>query len=87
MLKVRVAEVGSLSARAKMATQILVWRVFAILWTNASFLQVIANLQVQFRISCNIYHVYNRSFFGQETLFLAQKSTFLPKVFQKVRKL
>ena len=40
----RVAEVGSLSAKAKMAMEIPVKRVFAIFTTNASFLRVVANL-------------------------------------------
>ena len=53
----RVAEVGSLSARAKMATTIFVRRVFAIFATNASFLRAIANLQLQFITICNTYHV------------------------------
>ena len=42
----RVAEVGSFLARAKMATKVYVSRVFAIFDTNASFLRVIANLQI-----------------------------------------
>ena len=42
----RVAEVGSLSARAKMAIRILVKRVVTIFTTNSSFLRVIANLQI-----------------------------------------
>ena len=42
----RVAEVGSLSAWAKMATKIFVRRVFANFATNASFLRIIANLQI-----------------------------------------
>ena len=42
----RVAEVGSLSAGAKMATKIFVRRVFANFATNASFLRIIANLQI-----------------------------------------
>ena len=42
----RVAKVGSLSASAKIAIHIFVWRVFAIFATNASFLSVIANLQI-----------------------------------------
>ena len=46
LLLIRVAEVGSLSARAKMATKVFVRRVFAIFATNASFLRVIANLQI-----------------------------------------
>ena len=52
----RVAEIGSLSARAKMAIQIFVWRVFAIFATNALLLRIIANLQIYFSIICNIYH-------------------------------
>ena len=42
----RVAEVGSLSAWVKMATKIFVRRVFANFATNASFLRIIANLQI-----------------------------------------
>ena len=42
----RVAEVGSLSARAKMAIKIFVKRIFTIFPTIASFLRVIANLQI-----------------------------------------
>ena len=53
----RVAKVGSLSARAKLPTKIFVWRVFAIFATNASFLRVIANLEIQFSIICNMYHL------------------------------
>ena len=37
----------------KMATKVFVRRVFAIFTTNASFLRVIANLQIQFSIICN----------------------------------
>ena len=37
----------------KMATKVFVRRVFAIFATNASFLRVIANLQIQFSIICN----------------------------------
>ena len=42
----RVAELGSLSSGAKMAMKIFVKRVFSIFATNASFLRVIANLQI-----------------------------------------
>ena len=42
----KVAEVGSLSVRAKMAMKIFVGRIFAIFATNASFLRVITNLQI-----------------------------------------
>ena len=42
----RVAELGSLSSGAKMAMKIFVKRVFIIFATNASFLRVIANLQI-----------------------------------------
>ena len=46
-----VTEVGSLSTRAKFATQFFVRRVFAIFAINASFLCVI-----QFSIICNMSH-------------------------------
>ena len=49
----RVAEVGSLSARAKMALQIFVKRVVTNFAANASFLRVIANLQIQLSIISN----------------------------------
>ena len=42
----RVAEVGSRSATAIIAKQIFVCRVFDISVTNASFLRIIANLQI-----------------------------------------
>ena len=42
----RVAELGSLSSGAKMAMKTLIKHVFTILATNASFLRVIANLQI-----------------------------------------
>ena len=41
----RVAELGSLSSRAKMAMKIFVKRIFTIFASNASFLRAIANLQ------------------------------------------
>ena len=44
--KARVAELGSLSLGAKMATEIFVKRVFTIFATNESFLLVIANLHI-----------------------------------------
>ena len=53
----RVAELGSLSSRAKMAMKILVKRVFTILATNASFLRLTLNLQILLSKICNIYHV------------------------------
>ena len=59
-----MAEVGSLSARAKMPIQIFVKRVFTIFAKNASFLHVIANLQYMQYIPCNSV------LFAQETLFL-----------------
>ena len=46
MFGTRVAEAGSLSAKAKMATKVFVRRVFAIFATNESFLRIIANLQI-----------------------------------------
>ena len=45
-LGVRVAGLGRLSAGAKMAMRPFVKRVFTIFATNASFLRVIANLQI-----------------------------------------
>ena len=42
----RVAEVGSLSSGAKMVIKTFVKRVFTIFATNASFMRVIANLQI-----------------------------------------
>ena len=53
----RVAEVGSLSVRAKMAIKIYVKGVFTIFGTNALFLRGNANLQIKLSIICNIYHV------------------------------
>ena len=44
--KSRVAGLGRLSAGAKMALKPFVKRVFTIFATNASFLHVIANLQI-----------------------------------------
>ena len=52
----RVAEVGSLSARAKKTLKMFVKCVFTIFATNASFSRVIANLQVYLSMICNIYH-------------------------------
>ena len=62
----RVAEVGSLSARAIFLTKKIVRRVFAIFATNASFLCGIANL-----IEYNMQYIPRSSaFLAQETLFL-----------------
>ena len=52
-MKDRVAELGSLSSGAKMAMKSFVERVFTIFATNASFLCVIANLQIQLSMICN----------------------------------
>ena len=46
MVTARVAELGSLSSGTKMAMQIFVNRLFTMFATNASFLHVIANLQI-----------------------------------------
>ena len=54
---IRVAELGSLSSGAKMAMKIFVKRVFSIFASNASFLRVIASLQIQLSKICNLYHV------------------------------
>ena len=53
MQQARVAENGSLSARATMAIKIFVRRAFA----NASFFSIIAILQIYFSALCNKYHV------------------------------
>ena len=63
---VRVAEVGCLSA-----IKIPVKRVFAIFATNASFLRVITNLQIQLSIMSNTYHVIVH--------FMPKKHCFNPK--------
>ena len=42
--RARVAKVGSISARAKMAIQIFVKHIFTIYVTNVSFLHILANL-------------------------------------------
>ena len=74
-----VAELGSLSSGAKMVMKIFVKRVFTIFATNASFLRVIANLQILLSKICNKSHVINSA-------LLAQKTLFLPKDLKKVRK-
>ena len=54
----RVAEVGSLSARAKMAIKFTSNAyLLQTNGTNASFLHGNANLQIKLSIICNIYHV------------------------------
>ena len=67
---------------AKMAMKIVVKRVFTISATNALFLRAIANLTQ----SNMQYMPCNSALLAQETLFLTQKGTFLPKDLQKVRK-
>ena len=77
--KGKVAEVGRLSAKAKMATKVFVRRVFAIFATNASFLHVIANLQIMLSTICNTYHVIvnflpnNKNCFDPKKHFFAQR--------------
>ena len=69
----RVAKVGSLSARAKMATKIFVKRIFTIFTTIANLTQY--NMQ---------YVPCNSSLLAQETLFLTKKkNTFFGKRFPK----
>ena len=60
MIISRVAELGSLSSRAKMAIKIFVKRVFTILATNTSFLRITATLQIVSN---------NSALLPQETLF------------------
>ena len=68
----RVAEVGSLTARAKMTLEFFVWREFAIFAKNAS-------LQYAFMqyTPCINAHL------AQETLFLTPKSTFVAQSLPK----
>ena len=47
LIRYRVAELGSLSSGAKIAMKIFVKHVFTIFATNAAFLRIIANLQIQ----------------------------------------
>ena len=54
-----------------MAIRIFVKRVFSIFATNAAILHVIANLQIQLSMKCNIYHVI--------VYFLPKKHCFGPK--------
>ena len=61
----RVAEVGSLSTRAKMAITVFVKRVFTFFATNASFLCVIANLTQ-----------YNMEYIPPNSAFLAQQQSY-----------
>ena len=67
----RVAEVGSLSARAKLAIKTFVKRIFAIFATNTSFLRIIANLN-----QYNMKYVPSNSAL-LEILFFAQR---FPKI-------
>ena len=57
MIEFRMAEVGSLSARAKIATKVFVRCVFGNFATKALFLPVVANLQIKFSIIFSMYHV------------------------------
>ena len=50
----RVAEVGSLSAMAKMAIKTIAKRVLAIFATNTTFLRLIANLEIKRNMKCNM---------------------------------
>ena len=76
----RMADVGSLLARVKMAT-----KVFAIFATNASFLCLIANLQISFSIIYNMYHVIVH-FLPKKHCFWPKRALFSTKDLQKVRK-
>ena len=77
----RVAEVGSLSARAKMALK----------FSSGAYSLFSRKIRRNFKFA-NLVH-YNKQYtpcigalLAQETLFFTPKSTFLPKVFQKLRK-
>ena len=75
----RVAELGSLSSRAKMAMKIFDKRAFTNSATNASFMCVIPNLQFQLSEICNIYHVIVH-FFPKKHCFWPKKALFFPKI-------
>ena len=57
MTTIRVAGLGRLSAGANMAMKPFVKRVITIFATNASFLRVIAKLQILLSKICNKFHV------------------------------
>ena len=61
------------------------WHKNAIFATNVSFLRVIADLQIQFSIICNKYHVIMH-FLCKKCCLLSPKSTFLSQGFQQVKK-
>ena len=68
MVMGRVAEVGSLSARAKMGTKVFVRRVFAI-FAKKSFLGVIANL-----ININMQYIpYHSAILPEKHCFYSKK--------------
>ena len=89
------AEVGSLSANAKMGKKKYVRRVFTIFARNVSFWRIIANLQIQYsflRIIANLQIQYNLQYIpciSPRNTVLTQKSTFyaqsLPKSAQIVK--
>ena len=80
----RVAEVGSLLSKAKIAMKIFVNRIYYfrdkcfVFARNRKF----ANL-TQYNMQ---YILCNSALLAQETLFFTQKGIFLPEDFQKVRK-
>ena len=80
--KTRATEVGSLSARAKMSTQIFVRHIFAIFATNASFLRAIENL-IQYNVQ---YIPCKNALLAQKHWCCPKKALFCPQVSQKVRK-
>ena len=82
MLWNRVAELGSLSSGTKMAMKIFVKHVFTIFAIKASFLRVIAYLQIELSKVCNIYHVIVH-FLPKNTVFDPKRHFFCPKISKK----
>ena len=76
----RVAEVGSLSARANMATKVFVRCIFAIFYFRDKSV-IFACFENHFSIICNMYHV-RVHFLTKKHCFWSKGALFLPKVFQ-----
>ena len=59
------------------------WRAFTIFATNSSFLAVTADLQIQFSIICNKYHVIMH-FLPKKRCYCPKKALFCLKSFKKL---
>ena len=78
----RVAEVGSLTARAKMAIKIFVWRAFAIPVTDASFWCIIANsiqYKMQYLPCISALFLTKNTIFDKKNTIFDKKKTILTK--------